>query len=433
MKILVLSSTPWNTNNSFGNSYSNIFDGMEEFTFANIYCKYGTVNDAKVKKSFQITEKSLIRNLLHKDKPSGREVNLAEAQNATDTEPTLYNTARKNRFQIYHWARDLIWKIGRWKSKELLQFIDEFKPDLLFVPIYYVAHMNDILRYIKKYTGLPMIGYISDDCYTLRQVHVSPLYWIDRLIKRRKVKASIEQCELLYVISQIQKDEYEKIFTPPVKILTKCADFKEEAPACKEPDDTVKLIYAGNLSKGRQKSLALLSAAVERLNNEGFSVCFDIYSGTPLTEKAKCSLSRVGSKLHKPVSYKEIQLIQQEADVLVHAEGLSLKDRCEVHQSFSTKLVDFFEMGKCIFAIGTYDMGFAKHLIDNDAAVVANGKEDDVYIKLKALLEQKEQIVAYGKKAYACGKEHHEKTKIQKMLAEDIKKVVDKHHEGITN
>lgn len=50
-----------------------------------------------------------------------------------------------------------------------------------------------------------MVGYISDDCYTLRQFSLSPLFWIDRLWKRRYVKRAIDECMLLYVITDRQK------------------------------------------------------------------------------------------------------------------------------------------------------------------------------------------------------------------------------------
>ena len=59
MKILILSSTPWTKDNSFGNSFSNIFEGLEDVEIANIYCKYGKPETDLVSKFFQITEKSM--------------------------------------------------------------------------------------------------------------------------------------------------------------------------------------------------------------------------------------------------------------------------------------------------------------------------------------------------------------------------------------
>ena len=423
MRVLVVSNTPWNTDNSFGNSYSNIFDGFDDLEFANIYCRHGSVNENKVVKSFQITEKSLIKNLINKSHPSGIDTTSANGTQLSNKEEKAYNTARKRRFAVYFMLRDLIWKVGRWKSKELVRFIDDFKPDLIFQPVYYSSYINDIVNFAKKHTNVPMLGYISDDCYTLRQFSLSPYFWLSRLFKRKKVKRTIEQCEVLYVISDIQKSEYEKIFTPPCKILTKCADFSKTAPTHKLPEDETSLIYAGNISKGRGESLSYITEAIERLNDEGVKIKLDIYSGTPLTEKLSEKLNKKGTVFHGRVPYSEVKKVEEATNILIHVEGLSLAERLAVHQSFSTKLVDFFEMGKCIFAVGSYDEAFAKHLIDNDAAVVASTKEE-VYTKLKELVLNKERILEYGLKAYECGKNHHNKADIQSMIAEDIRKVV---------
>ena len=417
MKILVVSNTPWNTDNSFGNSYSNIFSGIEDLEFANIYCRYGNVNEKKVVKAFQITEKQLIKNLKNKNFPSGRETDETTETGAVGVEASAFKAARKTRFRIFALGRELIWKIGRWKSPELKKFIDDFKPDLIFQPVYCSGYINDIAMYCKKRTGARMLGYISDDCYTLKQLEFSPVYWIERLIKRPIVKRTIKNCEILYVISEVQKQEYEKIFKVPCKVLTKCEDFSQEPPEWELPKDTVRLMYAGNISRGREKSLSYISNAIERLNNEGFSISFDIYSRS-LVDENKFSLK--GTKLCGSAPYKEICKTQNEADIMIHAEGLSLKDRLEVRQSFSTKLVDFFKLGKCIFAVGSREQAFAKHLIDNDAAVVAENKAE-VYQKLRALLENPQDIIDYGKKAYDCGRKYHSKEKTQKMLMEDLK------------
>ena len=251
------------------------------------------------------------------------------------------------------------------------------------------------------------MGYISDDCYTLRQFHWSPLYWIDRLWKRKKVKATIDQCELLYVISQIQKEEYEKLFTPPCKILTKSADFRADAPCWPAPEGEVRLLYAGNLGAGRWKSLALIAKAVARLCEEGYRITLDTYSATPQTRAMERALQTNGCTLHGAVPFAQVQELQRQADVVIHVEGLSLKSRLAVHQSFSTKLVDYFALGKCIFA-----------------AVVAE-TADKVYEKLKQLLDHPQLLREYGQKAYLCGRRHHDKTAMQTMLMEDLKRIVE--------
>lgn len=432
MKVIVVSNTPWNNSNSFGISFSNIFSGIQNLQFANIYCSTGTPDNELQMVCFQITVKSLIKNLWDKKKPTGHIVlnRSNEGTVRTDKEQQSFDKARLLRWQILFWGRDLIWKIGRWKSPELCAFLDEFQPDIIFQPVYFSSYLNDIAQFVKRYTKVPMVGYISDDNYTLRQFRLSPLYWIDRLWKRKKVKRTINMCEILYVISDIQKREYEKIFNPPCSVLTKCADFYEPAPTWGGPYCPIKLVYAGNISRGRYASLLLITEAMGRLNKDKIEAELHIYTSSPLADKDKERLSASGCFLKEAVSYAKLIELQKDADILVHVEGIALIDRLKVHQSFSTKLVDYFELGKCIFAVGTYDEASIKHLLDNDAAIVAQNK-NEVFEQLKRLINEPHLIVEYGRKAYKCGQQFHNRNQMQSMIINDLQKVIK--NEDITD
>ena len=425
MKILVLSATPWNEENSFGVSYNNIFNGIPDLQFVNIYCSPGSPDTPLDLISYQMTTSSLIRNLKNPAVSSGKVVRNSEKNGIirSSAEQRRFDLARTLRWQPMFWVRDMIWKIGRWNSSEFRNFLDHFQADILFQPVYFSGYLNDIAQFLQQYTGLPMVGYVSDDVYTLKQFHLSPLYWADRIWKRRKVRKTIGLCKILYVISDIQKKEYENIFGVPCKVLTKCGDFSGPIPVWPEPGEQIRLLYAGNLGAGRWKSLGLIAESVNRLNQEGYQICLNIYSATPLTRAMKNALIGEYCRLHDPVPYEELLRIQKKADVVIHAEGLSLKDRLAVHQSFSTKLVDYFILGKCIFAVGTKDVASIQHLASHDAAVLAEDRES-VYEQLKRLLNCRGLIREYGRKAYLCGKKYHEKTQMQSMLTEDLKKIV---------
>ncbi|MRR35389.1 hypothetical protein EG829_12045, partial [bacterium] len=184
MKILVLSNTPWAEDNSFGNSFSNIFGGIDGLEIANIYCRYGAPDNTIVERYFQITEKSILANLKNPSVPTGRSF-LAPQTDSESTpgsgrgiglgeqplglrehERRWFDAARSTRWQVLYWVRDLIWKIGRWESPELRRFIDDFAPDLIFQPIYYSNYLSDIALFISGTTRAPMVGYVSDDVYT---------------------------------------------------------------------------------------------------------------------------------------------------------------------------------------------------------------------------------------------------------------------------
>ena len=320
----------------------------------------------------------------------------------------------------------MIWKIGRWKSQELKDFIDDFKPDIMFQPVYFSSYLNDMSAFIKKYTNVPMLGYISDDCYTLKQFSLSPLYWIDRLYKRRKVKKTIEQCEILYVISDVQKAEYEKVFTPPCKVLTKCADFSDDKrPEYKEPGEVLKMTYAGNVSKGRYEILAELAKAVEEANKDSKKFELDVYTLSPLTNEQKASLSTEAVHLYPPVSYDEIREIQKNSDILVHVEGFTLREKLAVHQSFSTKIVDYLETNRCILAIGDDYCSSIQYFIKNKCGAVATSKSQ-IKDELVKLDKNRNLLKEYADNAWLSGKSHHNKDDIQNMVCEDMKKTVMK-------
>lgn len=142
MRILVVSTTPWHSTNSFGNSFSNIFEGVADIEVASVSCSSVRQVDGIVSACFEISERSLLENLKNKSQPSGRpvtlEVPVAASLAVSPCGNSLMTFAKKKRWMMLFWARDLIWKVGRWKSPELLQFVRDFKPDLVFQPIYFL-------------------------------------------------------------------------------------------------------------------------------------------------------------------------------------------------------------------------------------------------------------------------------------------------------
>ena len=426
MRILILSNTAWDNQNSFGSSFSNIFEDMQGIQIANIYCRYGNPNNSVADYYFQITEKSLLKNLKTKSIPSGKQV-FAAGQGTiqlSDREQTTFDTARKKRWQILFWARDLIWLVGRWCSPQLRAFIDDFKPDLIFQPVYYSNYLTRMALFLKKYTNAPMVGYISDDCYTLRQFSLSPLYWLDRLHKRKKVKKVIQQCELLYVISEIQKRDYEKIFGVPCKVLTKSADFSGEPPVKTKYNEPLQLVFTGNIGTNRWKSLARIAQTLQIINRDGVRAQLRIYTATPVTHKMREELDVDGSSfLMGSVPASEIPRIQSDADMLVHVEALDLKNRLAVRQSFSTKLVDYFKAARPILAVGPHDVASIAHLIENDCALVAETVEQ-IEAALEAVLADSGKLNDFSENAYACGRAHHDKAVMQQMLQADLNRVI---------
>lgn len=264
-----------------------------------------------------------------------------------------------------------------------------------------------------------MVGYISDDCYTLKQFSLSPLFWIDRLIKRRFVKRTIDTCSLLYTITDTQKEEYNQIFGNKCKVLFKGGIFDKELQI-KKIHNPIKLVYTGNLGLGRWKSLAMIAESLQSLNKHQIIAQLDIYSQTPLSGNMKKSLNIPGTSCFKgSIPATQVKSVQMEADILIHVESFDLSERYKARLSFSTKIVDYFETGKCILAVGWDKTGAIEYLKNNDAALVVTNA-DEVNKTLQTIFSTPSIIEEYANKGYLCGQKNHRLEEIRKGLYNDL-------------
>lgn len=421
MRILIISNTPWNDSNSFGSSFSNIFGGNPDYTIANVCCMPGTPDTEVCSRFFQITERGIINSIRRKGTSSGKEIFIDKNKN--DRESTLVKKAKILRWQIFFWGRDMIWATGKWRSKELDGFVKDFNPDLIVLPIYYSTYLNSIGSYIKNLTGKPVVGYISDDCYTMKQFSLSPFFWIDRFIKRRYVRKGIDICETLYTITETQKREYGEIFGDKCKVLFKGGEFSDFSHRKTTLNSPLKYIYTGNIGSGRWKTLALIGDAIAKTGNNAELV---IYSQTPLSESDMKRLLRSGSvKFMGGIPPSEVKGVQRDADVLVHVESFELSERYKARLSFSTKVVDYLEAGRCILAVGWEKTGAIEYLSEHDAAyVITDRKEIDD--RIAELSGNHEKIIEYGSKGFRTGKLYHQIDEIRGGLYKTLSEVIEK-------
>ena len=420
MRILFISASPLKKEISVGNTFLNLFSGMEDMEFASIYTRAGKP-DAAIHQGFCMTEKMLLKNLLGKG-PAGVKIKpqTMEGTTLSTSEEKKISFMKSRRWTIFFWIQDLIWRIGRWRSKELEDFVEDFKPDIIFTLFSSTSFLNRIILHIKEIAKVPLVVYTWDNNYSIKRVMVSPLKWLHHCMNRCPMRKVAKKADLLYAISNVQKTDYEKAFRKECTVLTKGADFTGNIPVNTELNRPLQLLYTGNIALNRWKSLAHIANVLEKINQNEAKVQLRIYTGNTVTEKMRTMLQRGESSfLMGSVSADEVVKLQQNADILVHVEAMDLKNRLLVRQSFSTKLVDYFHQAKCVFAVGPKEVASMDYLIKNDAAVTATN-EKEIEEKLRSLIENPGMVREYGDKAWECGKKHHQIERIQDMLKKDF-------------
>ena len=420
MKILIVSYESWRETNNGGNVLSNVFSAFPDADIAQIYCSGDLPQNSICQKYFQISDAMLFT------KTKGRELIETDYSSKTAYYPENSDEKIKNKIpaalkEFFLLGREFLWSISGWKTKELDQFTKTFNPDIIFAPCYSYFHISKLALYVKSVADCPMISYISDDNYSLKQFCFSPSFWINRLITRKWISRHFRESSLIYTMTDLQKKEYELLFKRPMKVLCKSAQFKRIE---KETEYPIKFIYAGGLYLNRWKVLAKLSESISEINKGQIKAQLNIFSSSELSERKKRKLNDgKNSFLHAAVPYSELVKKYRESDVAVHVESFDLKNRLITRLSFSTKIIDCINSGCAVFAVGPSTQAGIAYLMDNDAAVCVKDLTELQSI-VENLINNKEIIDEYSEKAFLLGKRNHMKEDIEKLVRQDFGDVV---------
>lgn len=426
IKVLVITHSSWRNDTSVGNSYSNIFVGMDDrIEFAQIYIRDGIPENNLVHKYFKISEKKLLKSVFTR-KPVGKKYILDNPMNTHFVNfSKKYNIMRSLRWNIFLLGRDIASSLGKWKTKELDLFLEEFKPDIIFGTLTFIPVINQLMIYSKKKTGAKLVTYPWDDWYHINSNSWSLFYYIRIYLERYYIRKCVKSCKFLYTITEQMKNEYTRIFNKKCKILRKGYDFKNKHIIKKLNLDEISLVYVGNIGDKRWEVLAYIAKVIKEFNvNNEIKFCQYIYTLSPVNNKVKTSLNIPGaSKMMGSIPSNKVSGVMDKADILIHVEPVD-KIRLETCRlSFSTKLVDYFFNGKCILAVGGQNASM-NYLKANDAALIVDDLEM-LYEVIKNIATNPTIIYDYGNKAWECGKKNHDINVIQKMIYQDFLNLIN--------
>ncbi len=415
-KVLVPAINVWQDSGNI-RTLPEIFASYDKAKVAQIYTKAGLPQTEVCDKFFRINENAVLKSIFKRNIKTSSEVkNQTEpisAQEAKELaeQQNRYSSGRKKFGNLMALCREFVWFFGKWKTKELDEFIDSFAPEALFVPVYPVVYMARLQLYIIKRTGVPVVSYISDDNYTYKPCGKNPVALFHRFWLRKGVKKIIKSSKVLFVIAPKQKEEYDRLFGVDSILLTRAIEMPEESLRVSEPQLPLKMIYTGKLGIGRDKSLAEIAKAVSKINEDGEMLSLSIYSGDTPSEAVAEACCGKGVRFCGSVPAQKVEELTKEADITIFAESLEKRFKNTARLSFSTKLTDYFKSGSCIFAIGSEDIAPMDYLIKEDAAIVVTSY-DDIEKSLRRLCSNPELVAKYSEKAFYTGIKNHNPQKV---------------------
>lgn len=433
-KCLVITLNAWNNANNTGNTATNIFSSIQDdYQFANIFCRNESPDNDLCDKYFRITEEDFLKARLFGSSigTPGDYSAFHKVTNEQDRNAKLHGAMRNHRWHVLLWVREALWRVASWKNERLESFAKEFDPDIVYMPIHDNWYMHDVLNAVCKATKAKVILYTGDDMYTYGQFRLSPLYWINRTVLRSKIRRSIRSATRVYCMSEEQAKRFQKEFGDKFRVLRKRVTTEPQRPSGAISDTKpLKMVFTGNIGLGRWEQLTAIAQAVDELSpNSAPAASIEVYTTQSFAPAMRTQTDRIDSLTFKgAISPSEVVAVQEAADVLIHIESFGLRERLKCKFSFSTKLADYFQRQKAIFAVGPKGINSIDYLLANDAAIVATSP-DEIRERLKQIIEDRSLIEVYATKSWQCGVQKHSSEKIQAMLKQDFREMLS----GIVN
>lgn len=434
-KILSVSLSTWRKGSGI-HTQTDLFKFWEADRVAQIYTRSDLPNTPVCNNFFQISENAIIKSVFTRKHVGKRVENTdafsSEVQKAVEEEKKLYAKAHVKKSWFLTLAREVVWSLGVWKTKELKRFIREENPDVYFIPIYPVVYMGKLQRYILKKHPKPYVCYLMDDNYSYKACGKNLFAYIHRFWLRNVVKDLAVNCNEMFAMTKTVARETDNLFGTKSLILTKGINYDNLKFKEKEISTPIKMVYTGKLVIGRAESLVAISQALKNINKDGLKMTLDIYSPDVLDDETMAYLNSNGCTFRGVVPKEEVEKIQEDADVVVFVESLEKEFRYAARLSFSTKLTDYFKSGKCIFAIGDRNIAPIEYLRDNDAAIIVN-RYKEIEGTLSLLAYNPKLVKEYGKKAFECGKRNHSEEKIKEVFCSTFIKAAKQKYKGKRN
>ena len=384
-KVLIISHNPVSTQSNMGKTFVSLFSQFPKDALCQLYIYPTVPNMDKCDAYFRITDKEILNRIL-KGKSVGTSISpakIGEEQGMFEdaSDESLYRS-RKNKSPLRRLLRDAMWRMVRWYTPQLQQWLDAQQPGCIFVAPGVAKFLYNIALKIARERNIPIVTYICDEYYFVKR----PKFGLDRLrlsLLQGKIRQLMAHTTHLVVISRELQDAYQGTFGVPTTVLMTGAS-QNARDAVKNTAAPNSICYFGNIRCNRFVSLGQIGQVLDRINKQrGTDYKLKIYSA----EKDEEILE--GLRRHKSVELcgfvtgAAYDSAFAQAQLLLHTEAFDEASVDFVKHSVSTKIADSLASGIPLLAYGPAGISSMQHLLRNDCAITATSEE-----QLQQMLEQ---------------------------------------------
>lgn len=379
IKILVISNNPFSKTNNNGKTLASFFKNPK-FEVSQLYFSDEKPTDNYYKNFYKISDRDILNKFLKNENTS------SNITNNTNSYTTKINIKKSNFSRL---IREVLWKITKWKSVDLIRWLDEINPDIIFFCAGDSIFAYRIFNFILNRYNSKSIIYVTDD-YILPRRTVNMFWWIRRNLVFRSLKNSLDLSDLFIVISEKMRSKYRDIFGKDSIVMINATKINK-IENLESKSNILNFVYAGGLNFNRYKTLSLISEAISKNNAYSDKKAYlKIFSGTILEEEQLKKIEIEGaSKFYGFLNEKELEAELNKADVLIHVESFEKKIIESTRLSVSTKISEYISLCKPILSVGPDCIASMEYLSDC-ALCITNAS--NVYKEINMLINDDELL-----------------------------------------
>lgn len=369
-RTLVISNACFSSSISNGRTLEGLFGAAERENLAQFFV-YGCPDSTICDNYYQVTDSNALRSLFTKKRVGQRVRRQMEPEgNSGGGRVGIKKTPMKVLL------RELVWLLGKWNNSELLEWVDEFQPEVICLFVANNTFLNRMAINIAKRYSIPVVVYSTEAyCFmefnyltnrpsVVYRIYYSWLRWsYNRLSKY--VKSGFFNSTLL-------RELYANAFSFPCYCIMNGSriDFRENYKL--DSQRPIKVSYLGNLGLNRHKALIELAQELCAMDKKYH---LDVYGVAPNAE-VEVELRQCSAiSFHGFVPYDKVIDIIHESSLLIHVEWNDEILNRDLKYAFSTKIADSVCSGTPLLVYANRDLAEVVFLEENKCAFLADNRD----------------------------------------------------------
>ncbi len=370
-RVLVVSHNVFSSSGNMGKTMMHMLAGIPPDNLAQLYFHQEIPTRKCCLHYFRVTDSNILHSLFTRKgeyRTFGEsDIDESAVRSRTDTGrlAKIYQFSRR-RTPLIYFLRDTMWRLGKWKTRELMEWVRKFDPNVIFLAAGDYAFPYRIAICLSDRLHIPIVMWCADDFY------IEPLNngsFLRRIQCRKLVdlaRKAIHQAGTIVTISDMMQRDYAQLFEIPTKTVRISSTINHYSlPA----ESRSGVVYVGNLGINRIAPLVELGRALKETAITGFET-IDVYSG----ERNPSILQQInkenGLDYRGCISEQEVERLLGASKFIIFAEAFDNNSVCRTKYSLSTKIAESLRSGACIIAYGPLEIASIDYLRQYHAAYI---------------------------------------------------------------